>query len=180
MSAPDFYDVGPLAQIAVNLFYGWGYNFYRLENQLRADDQMIRAKAGWLLGQVRASVAEAESAWRHEFLPPPSRAKPLPDPAAVTGAQTIEKLGSDIGALAGRINAMPVPAQDRMTQLYRDEAAILQQLAALDQTLVGQAEMLRSLLEHKSGAWIIESRVLLQDGLNAIGGTLGQRQALLL
>ena len=46
--ATGFYDVGPLRQVAINLFYGWGYNFYREENQLRADDQLIRSKAAWL------------------------------------------------------------------------------------------------------------------------------------
>ena len=34
---------GPIAQTASLLFYGWGYNFYRVENQLRADDLLIRA-----------------------------------------------------------------------------------------------------------------------------------------
>ena len=30
----DFYDAGPLTQIGINLFHGYGYNFYRSENQL--------------------------------------------------------------------------------------------------------------------------------------------------
>ena len=38
MSGASFYDAGPLKQLAVNLFHGWGYNFYRKENQLRTDD----------------------------------------------------------------------------------------------------------------------------------------------
>ena len=73
MSSSAFYDAGELKQVAINLFHGWGYNFYRSENQLRADDLMIRAKVGWLLGLARASVERAESAYRREFLPPPSR-----------------------------------------------------------------------------------------------------------
>jgi hypothetical protein len=41
--------------LATNLFYGWGYNFYRIENQLRADDQMIRSRTpSWI---VRAGVS---------------------------------------------------------------------------------------------------------------------------
>ena len=42
MSGPGFYDTDALTEIAINLFHGWGYNFYRVENQLRADDQLIR------------------------------------------------------------------------------------------------------------------------------------------
>jgi hypothetical protein len=180
MPASAFYDAEPLAQLAINLFYGWGYNFYRVENQLRADDQVVRAKVGWLLGRARASVDAAESAWRHEFLPPPSRAKPYPDATAVAGAQKIEKLAHAIGALAGQIGAQPVPAQDRMTELYRQEEATLARLIDIDQRLVGQAELLRSLVEQKDGAWIIANLATLQDGLTALGETLTQRQAVLL
>ncbi len=53
-----FDDLEALEKIAVNLFYGWGYNFYRVENQLRADDLTVRAKVGWLLGQARESVEQ--------------------------------------------------------------------------------------------------------------------------
>jgi len=86
VSSYGFYDAGALRQIATNLFYGWGYNFYRVENQLRADDQLVRSKAASLLGIAMASVEAAESAYRREFLPAPSRCKPFPDPAAVAAA----------------------------------------------------------------------------------------------
>jgi hypothetical protein len=71
VAAFDFYDAGALRQVATNLFYGWGYNFYRVENQLRADDQLVRAKAAWLLGVAMASVDAAEIEYRREFLPAP-------------------------------------------------------------------------------------------------------------
>src|SRR5271157_5162196 len=103
MSDTDFYDVDELEKIAVNLFYGWGYNFYRLENQLRADDLTVRAKVGWLLGLARASVDTAESAYRRERLPSPTREKPRPD--AVAGAQMLERMSKEIGALEGQIRA---------------------------------------------------------------------------
>jgi hypothetical protein len=180
MSGSVFYDLNAVSKIAVNLFYGWGYNFYRLENQLRADDQLIRAKVGWLLGEARASVERAESAYRREFLPPPSREKPRPDAAAVAGAQAIERLSKDIGAVAGQIRALPVPENDRMTQRYRQEAATLTRLGECDQVLVGQAELLRTTVAHKDGGWLIENRALLEDGLRAITATLHDRQGVLL
>ena len=122
----DFDDLDALERIAVNLFYGWGYNSYRLENQLRADDLTVRAKVGWLLGQARAEVETAESAYRRLHLPPPTRQKPRPDADAVAGAQTLERLSQAIGALEGQIRAQPVPETDRMTQRYRHEAPTLQ------------------------------------------------------
>ena len=174
-----FYDVGELEQIAINLFYGWGYNFYRLENQLRADDQLIRSKVGMLLGSARKSVETAERDYRRDFLPPPSREKPRHDPAAVAGAQAIERLSRSIDALQGQITAQPAPENDRMTERYRQEADVLQRLIASDQKLVGQAELLRSMLDLKNGASMLEDMAALKEGINAIDETLRTRQLLL-
>ena len=178
--ALDFYDAGALRQIATNLFYGWGYNFYKQENQLRADDQLVRAKAGWILGNAAASVNAAESEYRREFLPAPTRAKPFPDVAAVASAQELERLAKDISALANRLAELPVPENDRMTQRFREEAPTLQALIALDEQLMGQCELLRSTLEKRDGGRIVEHVKEIRGGLEAIDATLMKRQALLL
>ena len=174
-----FYDLDPLEQVAVNLFYGWGYNFYRLENQLRADDLTIRNQVCSLLSQARGHVEAAESAYRRAFLPPPSREKPRPDATAMANAQTLERLSHAIGALEGQIRAQPAPENDRMTQRYRQEAATLQQLLQCDMRLTGQAELLRTMLEQKDGAWMIERSSEIQEGLKAIEASLRNRQAAL-
>jgi hypothetical protein len=179
MATSLFYDLGPLEEIAVNLFHGWGYNFYRLENQLRADDLMVRAKVGGLLGHARAAVDSAESAYRRAFLPPPSREKPRQDSAAMANAQTLERLSHAVGALEGQIRAQPIPENDRMTQRYRREAPTLQKLLESDIRLTGQAETLRALLDRKDGAWMVANATAIQDGLQAIETTLRDRQAAL-
>ena len=179
MSGSAFYDVGPLEQVAINLFYGWGYNFYRKENQLRADDLLIRGKVGLLLASARKSVETAERDYRREFLPPPSREKPRPDATAVAGAQTLELLSKSIGALIALISAQPVPENDRMTQRYRKEADALKQLIESDELLIGQAELLRTMLDQKKGTWMIENVSDLQEGVHAIQETLRKRQLLL-
>ncbi len=179
MAGSSFYDLEPLEKVAVNLFYGWGYNFYRKENQLRADDQLVRSKVGWLLGTARKGIETAEQAYRREHLPPPSREKPRHDPAAVAGGQSLERLSKSIGALVALLTAQPVPENDRMTQRYRDEAPTLQQLIESDQKLVGQAELLRSLVDQKNGAWLVENSSDLEEGIRAIGETLRARQAIL-
>jgi hypothetical protein len=174
-----FYDLEPIEEIAVNLFHGWGYNFYRLENQLRADDLMVRNQVCALLGQARGRVEAAESAYRRAFLPPPSREKPRPDPGAMANAQTMEQLSRSVGALEGQIRAQPVPENDRMTQRYRQEAATLQKLLECDMRLTGQAELLRTMLDGKDGAWMIEKAAEIQEGLKAIEASLRNRQAAL-
>jgi hypothetical protein len=177
--AGGFYDQGDLQKVAINLFYGWGYNFYRLENQLRADDQLIRRKAAELLGQANAALCGADSDYRRDHLPPPTRDKPYPDPAAVASAQAIERLIHQVDGLKGRITAMPVPENDRMTQRYREEAQTLHALGAHDEQLIGQAETLRLAIDGRDGEWIAANAASLQNGLKAIEETLRQRALLL-
>jgi hypothetical protein len=174
-----FYDVGKVDQVAINLFYGWGYNFYRLENQLRADDLIVREKACWLLGVCRSMIEAAQSGYRRKYLPPPSRAKPLPNADAVAAAQSLEALSVSIGQLEGTIRALPVPENDRMTQRYRQEAQTLMALGACDQRLVGLAEMLRQLLEGKDHDWILANLPEIQDGIALMMTRVRERQLLL-
>ncbi|QYE32947.1 hypothetical protein KZX46_02000 (plasmid) [Polymorphobacter sp. PAMC 29334] len=174
-----FYDVGPLGEIAVNLFHGWGYNFYRRENQLRADDQLVRSYASDLLAQARKSVEVAEAAYRRLRLPAPTRAHPLPDAEAVTGAQTLERLSRSIGALEGQIRHQPVPENDRMSQRYRSEAETLELLGEIDKLLIGQADLLRSLINNTTGEAVLEEMAELEEGIKAVTETLRQRQAVL-
>ena len=180
MSELGFYDAGILRQVATNLFYGWGYNFYRVENQLVADDQLVRSKAASLLGNAMAGVSAAERDYRREFLPPPSRHKPFPDAAAVAGAQSLERFARAIGALEASIQEQPVPANDRMSQRYRQEKQTLEDLIQYDERLVGQCELMRSSIDGQNGASILEKMSELEKGLEAIRATLKSREGVLL
>src|SRR5580700_8346059 len=135
-----------------------------MENQLRADDQLVRSKAAWLLGIAMSSVDAAEAEYRREFLPAPSRAKPFPDAAAVASAQRLERLARGIGALEATIQQQPVPENDRMTQRYRQEAPTLKALMQCDEQLVGQCELLRSMVGGKDGAAILTLLPDLESG----------------
>jgi hypothetical protein len=179
MPESAFYNAGALRQVATNLFYGWGYNFYRVENQLRADDQLVRTKAAWLLGLAMASVSTAETEFRREFLPAPTRAKPLPDAEAVASAQRLERLAREIGALEAFIHQQPVPENDRITQRYRLEAPTLKTLIGYDEQLVGQCELLRSMVDKQNGPALLKSLPDLETGLGAIRETLRVREAVL-
>ena len=179
MAGSPFYDVDALEQIAINLFYGWGYNFYRLENQLRADDLLVREKACWLLGVSHGMIETEQSAYRRKYLPPPSRAKPLPDPDAVSSAQSLEALSASIGQLEGTIRALPAPENDRVTQLYRQEAETLHMLGAFDRRLVGAADMLRQTLEGRDHEWILANLGSIQAGIALMTATVRERQSLL-
>jgi hypothetical protein len=125
----------PEMQVMSNLFYGWGYNFYRKENQLRADDLLIRGKISDMLGAARAHLARMESDWRREHLPPPSREHPFPDASAVAVAQSLERAQKDIEAIEVGVRNAGVPEMDRVDQRHRDERGTLARLADADLAL---------------------------------------------
>jgi hypothetical protein len=175
-----FYRADDLSQVAINLFYGWGYNFYKVENQLRADDQLVRAKASWLLGEAATALGRTESDYRREFLPAPTRAKPFPDAEAVASAQKIERLHREIVGLEQFIHQLPAPANDRMTQRYRLEAPTLEKLINFDSVLVGQCELMRTSVTGVDPQAILRSLPDLEAGIVAIRATLHDRQALLM
>ena len=180
MAGEMFYAADEIEQIAINLFYGWGYNFYKVENQLRADDQMVRSKAAWLLGEGARAVSAAESDYRREFLPAPTRAKPFPDAEAVASAQKLERLHSEITGLEQFIHQLPAPANDRMTQRYRLEAPTLARLIQSDSLLVGQCELMRKSVTGVDAQAIFKALPDLEAGIAAIRATLHDRQAVLM
>ncbi len=177
---PGFYDEGTLRQTAINLFYGWGYNFYRTENQLRADDQLVRSKAAWLLGLARSSVEVAAAEYRRANFGTPSRERPFPDPSVSAASQQLERLAANIGMVGGRLQSQPVPESDRMTERYRREADTLKALIGCDERLVGQCKLLHAMLDTRSGEWLLEHLGELTQGLAAIQETLRRREAVLL
>ncbi|MGB6724604.1 MAG: hypothetical protein WBE74_01790 [Terracidiphilus sp.] len=180
MAGELFYAADEIEQIAINLFYGWGYNFYKVENQLRADDQMIRSKAAWLLGEAATALSAAESDYRREFLPAPTRAKPFPDAEAVASAQKLERLHRELISLEQFIQQLPVPGNDRMTQRYRLEAPTLANLIHFDSLLVGQCELMRKSVTGVDAQAILKALADLAAGVAAIRATLHDREAVLM
>ena len=180
MASGDFYAADPLEQVAITLFYGWGYKFYRVENQLRADDLLVRPKAVDLLGDARAVCVSAEAVYRRANIAAPTRAKPFPDPQVVEDARALERLSGAIGALEGQVRAQPVPENDRMIEFYRNERDTLMRLGRHDSTLVGPAELLRAKLAAAGDAAAILAALReTEEGLRALAETLRERRALL-
>ena len=180
MPGSGFYDAGPLKQVAVNLFYGWGYNFYRKENQLRTDDLLVRSKVSWLLSMARAALEAAEVDYRREYIPPPSRTSPRPPADVVKNAQTLERVTKEIGGLISRIDQQPVPENDFILQRFRNEARTLECLLDCDHQLVARADLFRSMLAGRNGEWILDHLSRVHEGIQAIRETLSARQNILL
>ena len=175
----EFYDADPVSQVAINLFYGWGYNFYRVENQMRADDLLVRHQVAGILGDARVAIGRAESAYREARLPPLSREHPRPDPVALKEARILEVLVAEVGAIASRIRSLPVPENDRVVQRHRQEADTLARLVQADIGLSGHAESLRRAVCDQAPAWLVEHAEDVKSHVAAIEAALADRQAIL-
>lgn len=137
-------NAGLTHQVLSNLFYGWGYNFYRDENKVRADDLIIRNKASERLGTAKDHLSALERAYRRKALPPPTREKPTPDPEAIALAKELVFAQQ---ALEVRVRTAAVPERDLITQRHRNELATLTVLAAADEAVVRTAWELCDTLE---------------------------------
>lgn len=120
---------GPGKRLLSNLFYGCGYNFYRCESELRADDLLIRGKLSQLLRDCRAHLSALEAAFRREHRAQPGRDYTFLSPAAVAAAQALLHAQRDLEAMEAAIqDAVP----DRIRLPYREERGRLEKLVALD------------------------------------------------
>jgi hypothetical protein len=174
-----FVQAEPLRRAAFLLLNGWGHDIYSRTTQLRADDLLVRARACAFLNAARGVVDQAEANYRREHMPTPTRARPFPEPEAVTTAQRLERLSREIGALEGQIRHQPAPEGDRLSALHRSETETLLQLRDCDALLIGQCDLLQTIVAGRSGTDLAADEEPLRQGLQAIGETLRRRAAVL-
>jgi hypothetical protein len=137
---------GPIKKAAVLLFYGWGYNFYRVENQLRADDLLIRSKVCGILAQARASLSALEAEYRRTQLPAPTRGSALPDPSKFEQARLIARCGVSIENVVTAIHTSPAPTSDFVWLRHHTERGVLEILESIDVRLVDEAVRVHDLM----------------------------------
>jgi len=176
---PDYYDAGKVAQVAILLWEGWGYNLFKVENQLRADSLLIRSKGSEILGRATASMKAAETAYRKEKLPLPTRAKPTPDADAVAGAATIEGLVKEVGRIESGLRAAPAPEVDKLHKRFQEERDLLTRLVESDKATVGKAEIFRSTVAGKNGQWLIDNATEINEALASLSASITARADLL-
>src|SRR5271168_3990143 len=75
LPAPD----SPLYRVWVMLLEGWGFNWYRLKSQLRADELLIRSRTSDQLATAAALLRDLETAFRRRYLAPASRQNSFPE-----------------------------------------------------------------------------------------------------
>lgn len=136
----------PVYQTWVMLLNGWGYNWYRIDNQLRADDLLVRSRASEHLAAAAAQLRDIEMRYRRKYLPPPSREHPFADPDHLAEARRMRAISDRIAETDTRIRGAAVPSNDQIWTRHRNEVDTLLQLGHCDVVLVGVANDLLALV----------------------------------
>jgi len=124
------------------LLNGYGFNWYRTDNQARADDLLVRQKAGYFLNLAASKLLEAETAYQRKYLPPGTREQPFPPAANVAAHRRLRELRQAVLSMEATIRSLPVPPTDKIWQRHRQEVATLKRLTDADIGLVGAAKLL--------------------------------------
>jgi len=135
-----------LYRIGVMLINGYGYNWYRLDNQMRADDLLVRSKASDNLAAALTRLRELEARYRRTYLPPPTREHPDPEPTHLAAVRQFRAITDRIGEVDTRVRGAAVPTNDKIWQRHRSEIDTLAGLGNCDVLLVGGAKELADLV----------------------------------
>ncbi|MBV8133272.1 MAG: hypothetical protein JO282_12305 [Alphaproteobacteria bacterium] len=131
-----------LYRIGVMLLNGYGYNWYRLDNQMRADDLLVRSRASEHLESAAARLRDLEGRYRRKYLPPPTREHPDPDPQRLAEAHRFRGVADRILEIDTRLRGAAVPPDDKVWLRQRGELETLQRLGKCDVVLTAGAKEL--------------------------------------
>src|SRR5215471_217815 len=136
----------PVYQTWVMLLNGYGYNWYRLDNQMRADDLLVRSRASEHLESAVAQLRDLEGRYRRKYLPPPTREHPDPDSQHLAAVRQFRAVADRILEIDTRLRGAAVPPDDKIWLRQRGELETLQRLGKCDVLLVADAKELASLV----------------------------------
>jgi hypothetical protein len=133
-------DGSRLYRIGVMLLNGYGYNWYRLDNRMRADDVLVRSRASDHLAKAVARLRDLEARYRRTYLPPPTREKPDPEPQHLAAARQFRAIEEQISEIDTRLRGGAVPPDDKIWLRHRNEIDTLQKLGECDAILAAGAK----------------------------------------
>jgi hypothetical protein len=168
-----------LLQAGELLLNGWGYNWYRAENLIRADDVLLRNQADSLLGDALAAFRRAETVFRQKHAGPPSRAHPLPEPDRMDELRAFQAVLDELEALRTILRGASMPPADKITGRHRDEADLLTRLGRCDAQLAASAQALRQEALAMTPAGLARIPGLIAPRLGLMRALLEQRATLL-
>ena len=131
-----------LYRIGAMLLNGYGYNWYRLDNQMRADDLLVRSRASEHLESAAARLRDLEGRYWRKYLQPPTREHPDREPQHLAAARQFRAIAERILEIDTKLRGAPVPPDDKIWLRQRGELDTLQRLGKCDVVLVADAKEL--------------------------------------
>ena len=170
-----------LYRIGVMLLNGYGYNWYRWDNQMRADDLLVRSRASEHLESAAARLRDVEGRYRRKYLPPPTREHPDPDPQQIAAARHFRAVADRILEIDTRLRGAALPPDDKIWVRQRGELETLQRLGKCDVLLVGGAKELADLVAELPADVDIDRTIEQQidEHLKELSGALTRRGEIL-
>ena len=172
----------PLYRVGVMLLNGYGYNWYRRDNQMRADDLLVRSRASEHLEGAAAHLRDLEGRYGSKYLPPPTREHPDADPQQLAAARQFRAVRERILDIDTALRGAPVPPDDKVWLRHRTELDTLRRLAECDAMLVAGAKELGTLVGELPGEVNLDPALVQQIDahLEQIRLLLSRRKAILL
>lgn len=130
----------PVVQQLQLLLTAYGYNFYNVTNNARADDLLVRERASYFLSQAADMLTTLRTSYQRRFIPPLTRANPYPPQEALAQVREMENVYQELTNIDTYIRGMSVPTQDRIWWRIRQEQTLLNQLLRFDLNLVHVSE----------------------------------------
>lgn len=122
---------GPGRRLLSNLFYGCGYNFYRCQHELHADDLLIRGKLSQLLRDSRMHLFLLHQAFLRKHLPrDPGHS--FRNPGAVGMGMALERAQRELEAMETAVRTAVAPEMGQVGRHDREERGTLAALVASD------------------------------------------------
>ena len=170
-----------LYRIGVMLLNGYGYNWYLWDNQMRADDLLVRSRASEHLENAAARLRDLEGRYRRKHLTPPTREHPDPDPEHLAAAQHFRAIAERILEIDTRLRGAAVPPDDKIWLRQRGELETLQRLGKCDVVLVACAKELAGLVAELPGDVGIDQAIeqRIDQHLDELTGALSGRGEIL-
>ncbi len=153
----DTPSLNPVTQRLQVLLSGGGYNFYDKANLARADDLLVRQRAGHSLTEAAARLRALETEYRQDYLPPVTRDNPMPPAEVMAKLRGLTRLAEQLRGLEGDIRGMAAPAQDKFWWRLRSEVSLLNALIAFDDGLLqSSAQIGQVVAGWTAGRWQTE------------------------
>jgi hypothetical protein len=171
----------PVIQQLQLLLTGYGYNFYNVTNQARADDLLVRERASYHLAQAVEMLATLRGEYQRRFIPPLTRANPDPPQEAMAQVREIEATQQALANVETQIRGMAVPTQDRTWWRFRQEQALLAQLLQFDLSLVRNSEQVYQYVSQLTpDNWITQGSMPLRQMIQQLTHLARERERFLL